>query len=56
MLAEITFERMITDRDTGVLSTLFMKPRRLSNTTEIPTNAVVKTVVKATMPIAINEK
>jgi hypothetical protein len=55
-LAEITFEVIMTERATGVLSTLFMKPKRLSQTTDIPTKAVVKTVTNATMPIAMKEK
>ena len=55
-LAENTFAKIIDDRETGVLKTLFMKPKRLSQTTDMPVNAVVKTVVNATMPIAINEK
>ena len=55
-LAESTFERMMDDRETGVLKTLFMKPKRLSQTTDMPTNAVVKTTVNATMLIAMNEK
>src|SRR5664279_2950397 len=55
-LAANTFERIMTDLDTGVLRTLFMKPKRLSQTTDIPTNAVVKTTVKATMLMDINEK
>ena len=56
MLAHNTLAKIITDRETGVLKTLFIKPRRLSQTIDMPTNAVVNTVVNATMPIAINEK
>jgi hypothetical protein len=56
MLAASTFDRIITDLETGVLRTLFMKPKRLSQTTDIPTNAVVNTTVNATMLIAMNEK
>jgi hypothetical protein len=44
---------MMTERETGVLRTLFMKPKRRSKTTEMPTNADVNTVVNATMPIAM---
>ena len=55
-LAANTLERIITDLETGVLRTLFMKPKRLSQTTDIPTKAVVNTTVNATMLIAINEK
>ena len=55
--AESTFDIIIIDdQDTGVLNTLFMKPNRLSQTTDMPVNAVVKTTVNATMLIAINEK
>src|SRR5271157_6585853 len=56
MLAEMTLDVIMTDRETGVLSTLFMKPRRLSQTTDMPTKAVVKTVTNATMLIAMKEK
>ena len=56
MLAEITFDIIIEDLATGVLRTLFMKPNRLSHTTEMPTNAVVNTVTNATIPIAIKLK
>lgn len=55
-VAERTFERMMTDRDTGVLRTLFMKPSRRSQTTDIPLKAVVKSVVKTIIPIAMYEK
>ena len=55
-LAANTFDRIIADLDTGVLRTLFMKPKRLSQTTDMPTNAVVNTTVNATMLIAMNEK
>ncbi len=55
-LAANTFERMIAERETGVLKTLFMKPKRLSQTTDMPTNAVVKTVVNATMLMDMKEK
>ena len=55
-LAESTFDRIMADRETGVLNTLFMKPKRLSQTTDMPVNAVVKTTVNATMLIAMNEK
>ena len=55
-LAENTLARMIDDRETGVLKTLFMNPSRLSQTTDMPVNAVVNTVVNATMPIAMKEK
>lgn len=53
MLADSTFEVIMTERDTGVLKTLFMKPNLRSKTTDMPTNADVNTVVKATMPIAM---
>ena len=56
MLAEITFEVIITERETGVLRTLLMNPRRRSKTTDMPTKAVVKTVTKATIPIAMKLK
>ena len=55
-LAERTFDSIIDERETGVLRTLFMKPKRLSQTTDMPVNAVVNTTVNATMLIAINEK
>jgi RIO-like serine/threonine protein kinase len=55
-LAANTFERIIAEREMGVLKTLFMKPKRLSHTTDMPTNAVVKTVVNATILIAMKEK
>ena len=55
-LAASTFDRIMADLDTGVLRTLFMKPKRLSQTTDMPTNAVVNTTVNATMLIAMNEK
>ena len=55
-LAESTFDRIMDDRATGVLKTLFMKPKRLSQTTDMPVKAVVKTTVNATMLIAMNEK
>jgi hypothetical protein len=46
----------MTPLDTGVLRALFKKPRRLSHTTDIPLNAVVKRAVKEIMPTAMNEK
>ena len=55
-LAENTFDSMMAERETGVLRTLFMKPKRLSHTTDMPTNAVVKTVVNATMLMDMKEK
>jgi hypothetical protein len=55
-LAESTFDSIMAERETGVLSSLFMKPKRLSHTTDMPVNAVVKTTVNATILIAINEK
>ncbi len=53
--AEKTFDRIMTARETGVLNTLFRKPNRLSQTTDIPLNIVVKSAVKAIMPTAMNE-
>jgi hypothetical protein len=55
-VAENTFDKIIVDLATGVLSTLFMKPKRLSQTTDIPVNAVVKTTVNATILIAMKLK
>jgi hypothetical protein len=55
-VAESTFENMITDLDTGVLNALFRKPSRLSQTTDMPLNAVVKSAVNAIMPTAMKEK
>ena len=55
-VAERTLENIITALDTGVLRALFRKPRRLSQTTDMPLNIVVKRAVKAIMPTAINEK
>jgi hypothetical protein len=54
-VAESTLDTIITERDTGVLRTLFRKPKRLSQTTDIPLNMVVKSAVNAIMPTAINE-
>jgi hypothetical protein len=54
-VAEKTFDRIITPLETGVLSTLFKKPKRLSQTTDMPLNIVVKSAVKAIIPTAINE-
>jgi hypothetical protein len=45
----------MTARETGVLSTLFRKPSRLSHTTDIPLNIVVNNAVKAIMPTAMKE-
>jgi hypothetical protein len=53
--AENTFDKIITALDTGVLSTLLRKPRRLSQTTDMPLNIVVKSAVKAIMPTAMKE-
>jgi hypothetical protein len=53
--AENTFDKIITALDTGVLSTLFRKPSRLSQTTDMPLNIVVKRAVKAIMPTAMKE-
>src|SRR3990170_7641267 len=53
--AEKTFDRIMTALDTGVLSTLLRKPRRLSQTTDIPLNIVVKSAVKAIIPTAMKE-
>lgn len=53
--AEKTFDKIMTERDTGVLSTLFRKPSRLSQTTDIPLNIVVKSAVKAIIPTAMKE-
>ena len=54
--AERTLENTITPLDTGVLSALFRKPKRLSQTTDMPLKAVVKRAVKAIIPTAIKEK
>ena len=54
-VAESTLDIIITERETGVLRTLFRKPKRRSHTTDIPLNMVVKSAVKAIMPTAINE-
>jgi hypothetical protein len=53
--AEKTFDKIMTALDTGVLSTLLRKPRRLSQTTDMPLNIVVKSAVKAIMPTAMKE-
>jgi hypothetical protein len=55
-VAERTFEKIIAVLDTGVLRTLFRKPRRLSQTTDIPLNIVVKRAVNAIIPTDIKEK
>src|SRR3990170_8588883 len=52
-VAENTLDKIITARDTGVLSTLFRKPKRLSQTTDMPLNIVVKRAVKAIIPTAM---
>jgi len=52
-VADNTLERMIAARETGVLSALFRKPKRLSQTTDMPLNIVVKRAVKAIMPTAM---
>ena len=54
-VAEKTLDSMITARDTGVLNTLFKKPKRLSQTTDMPLNIVVNRAVKAIMPTAMKE-
>jgi hypothetical protein len=54
-VAEKTLDSIITPRDTGVLNTLFKKPKRLSQTTDMPLNIVVKSAVKAIIPTAMNE-
>jgi hypothetical protein len=54
-VAESTLDTIITERDTGVLRTLFRKPKRLSHTTDIPLNIVVNSAVKAIMPTAMKE-
>jgi len=54
-VAESTLDTIITERDTGVLNTLFRKPKRLSQTTDMPLNMVVKSAVKAIMPTAMKE-
>lgn len=54
-VAESTFDSIIAARETGVLSTLLRKPKRLSQTTDMPLNIVVKSAVKAIMPTAIKE-
>jgi len=54
--AESTLENTITARDTGVLRALFRKPKRLSQTTDIPLNIVVKRAVKEIMPTDMKEK
>ena len=53
--AEKTLDKIMTARETGVLSTLFRKPSRLSQTTDMPLNIVVKSAVKAIMPTAMKE-
>src|SRR3972149_7562050 len=53
--AEKTLDRIITARDTGVLKTLLRKPNRLSQTTDMPLNIVVKSAVKAIIPTAMKE-
>jgi hypothetical protein len=42
--------------DTGVLRTLSRKPKRLSQTIDIPLNMAVKSVTKESMPTARKEK
>ena len=54
-VAESTFDTIITERETGVLRTLFRKPKRLSQTTDMPLNIVVKSAVKAIMPTAMKD-
>jgi hypothetical protein len=53
--AEKTFDKIMTALDTGVLSTLFRNPKRLSQTIDIPLNMVVKSAVKAIIPTAMKE-
>ena len=55
-VAERTLENIITALDTGVLRALFRKPKRLSQTTDMPLNIVVKSAVKAIIPTAMKEK
>src|SRR4030042_343234 len=52
-VAESTLDSIITALETGVLNTLLRKPKRLSQTTDIPLNMVVKSAVKAIMPTAM---
>jgi hypothetical protein len=54
-VAESTLDSIITARDTGVLKTLFRKPKRLSQTTDMPLNIVVNKAVNAIMPTAMKE-
>jgi len=54
-VADNTLDSIITARDTGVLSALLRKPKRLSQTTDMPLNIVVKSAVKAIMPTAMKE-
>jgi hypothetical protein len=54
-VADKTLDSIITARETGVLSTLLRKPKRLSQTTDMPLNIVVKSAVKAIMPTAMKE-
>jgi hypothetical protein len=55
-VAERTLENIITPLDTGVLRALFRKPKRLSQTTDMPLKAVVNSAVKAIIPTAMKEK
>jgi len=43
------------EEETGVLSTLLRKPKRRSQTTDMPLNIVVKRAVKAFIPTAMKE-
>jgi hypothetical protein len=45
-----TFDISIEPRATGVLRTLFRKPKRLSQTIDMPLNIVVNNTTKDTMP------
>ena len=51
-VAENTLDRIITERETGVLSTL-LKANLLSHTIDMPLNMVVNIAVNAIMPTAM---
>jgi hypothetical protein len=51
-----TFDISIEPRATGVLRTLFKKPKRLSQTIDMPLNMHVNSTMKDTIPTDIKEK
>ena len=53
---ENIFDMMMIPRATGVLRTLFRKPKRLSQTIDIPLNIVVNNTTKASIPTDMKEK